>query len=1058
MSESVPPVIDFTTYVAERSRRFTGRGWLLQQFDDWLTDSAAPRVFLLNGEPGAGKTALAARLAQLSAGTAPPPPGLSRIRPGFLGAVHFCSVRDRRWINPHVFAESLTRQLSDRYDGYALAVLRNIAPTVNITLEVRENWGRVIGAEIGTLVVTAAPEDVFDRLVREPLEALSRIPTSSGSPEQVVILVDALDEALTYSGQVTIADLVAQTDNLPSNVRFILTCRPSNDLLRTLRRGGAAEATLSPRRSGSDQVLHDVQDYLERIIDEGEPPLRDSLDLPVDEFVATVRDRSEGNFLYVRHLLLALSGRIGPASLAAAPTGLDQIYLEFLQRLSGNDLVMWQAQYGKVLGMLAVAQVPLTEHRIAEFTGLPLDGLRPVLARIRQLLETDSDQPATERAYALYHRSFGEFLLSPARAEDYWVNRASMHKLIARYYLDNFSSNWHRSASYGLRNLATHLYEAGLTLELQELIDEQWIRVRHRRRNYSYDGLLDDLDLAWRAAAELNRRDLTEGRSPRLGQEVRWALCVSSIASLVQDIPPDVLAALVGTGAWSTDQGRSHARRTPAGESRSRALAMLAPHLPNPVDTYQEALAAADQITEAKRRAGVLTWLLPQLPVALRGAGFVHALNAIDELSDQRRIAGGYGSYYASDFGERFVETGERTRASEALAEAVSGLLDPPLSDQALSDLLRFDQAEQLAARLTAEVMASPWPTAAAPSTQELLGMIDMLPGIGDDDLLDQVKATYRVAAPPPRLELTQPSRPAQLPDVLDLNYNGTRSKTEVRLDAAVQLSGSRQQEAVDGILATVHEHGWWDYSTNAPWSTLKSLDLVAQLPESDQRTELLGSLAGSAIARARSVIYGRGHPGWNARRRIALLLGLMPHLPEPHLSEASQALLHVVVEDFADQLNAEHTAVLAWYLPEGLLTAAEPAITEVPLPHLLPAERLPAALAVARARKNKDWLLAITRRLTGPALVETLVSAEEIGGVALRAELLGRCAANYLTLDPVTLYEVWSAGLQGLANLPRGTFLELLRGHRPIVAALGGTGSLTGVVEAVEDVRKWWP
>jgi hypothetical protein len=184
-----------------------------------------------------------------------------------------------------------------------------------------------------------------------------------------VILIDALDESLTYTGQITIADLVAQADNLSPDVRFIVTCRPENDLLRTLRGRSARELTLSPGRDDPTgapvRVLHDVQEYLEQVLSEKKPTLESDLSLP--ELVTTIRNQSEGNFLYVRHLLRALTTRPEPithTSLEQLPTGLDQVYLEFLQRLVGKDLDTWHRGHDKVLGVIAVGQVPLTEDLI----------------------------------------------------------------------------------------------------------------------------------------------------------------------------------------------------------------------------------------------------------------------------------------------------------------------------------------------------------------------------------------------------------------------------------------------------------------------------------------------------------------------------------------------------------------------------------------------------------------------------------------------------------------------------------------------------------------------
>ena len=65
--------LDFSAYISDRTHDFTGREWVFAEIDHWLADPDAPCYFIITGEPGIGKTAIAARLTQFSARTETPP-------------------------------------------------------------------------------------------------------------------------------------------------------------------------------------------------------------------------------------------------------------------------------------------------------------------------------------------------------------------------------------------------------------------------------------------------------------------------------------------------------------------------------------------------------------------------------------------------------------------------------------------------------------------------------------------------------------------------------------------------------------------------------------------------------------------------------------------------------------------------------------------------------------------------------------------------------------------------------------------------------------------------
>src|SRR5215813_4527075 len=115
-------------YVDERAGAFTGREWVFAQVRSFL--SGPPGTFLLRGDPGTGKTAVAARLAQAScghldaAGSLPPP-----VDEGAISAGVFCRAGKATVAE---LAQRLSDQLAASVDGFADALRATADPSITI--------------------------------------------------------------------------------------------------------------------------------------------------------------------------------------------------------------------------------------------------------------------------------------------------------------------------------------------------------------------------------------------------------------------------------------------------------------------------------------------------------------------------------------------------------------------------------------------------------------------------------------------------------------------------------------------------------------------------------------------------------------------------------------------------------------------------------------------------------------------------------------------------------------------------------------------------------------
>jgi tetratricopeptide (TPR) repeat protein len=395
----------------------------------------------------------------------------------------------------------LSSQLASRYPDFLRALEQTstdgIGPiVVRQSIQGNVSGGSVTGVEIH--VGGLSGEAAFNRLVRIPLRSLAA--DKGGGP--VVILVDSLDAAAQYARSIHepgIGDLLGDCDDLPGHIRFVLTCRPQERILRPFRRAGCMELSLdsgaSLRLAAEDLGVY-VQQGLSRIGIGGR--LAPGLDRSavLDHIV----EAAAGNFLVARHVVEGLGGRktITAEDLRRVPASLKDFYAQYLERVTTTTA--WDS-LASLFGALAVAQQPLVESDLAGALGRPASEIRRLLGLVRDLLDTDESKPPAARQYSLFHGSFGEFLLDRENA-DFWCEASECHRMMADWCATAHADTGADESRllYAHRFQTTHLFHAGAWDRLFAFLDDPATLKRQMQLDPSTAVVARDLDLG-RAAA-----------------------------------------------------------------------------------------------------------------------------------------------------------------------------------------------------------------------------------------------------------------------------------------------------------------------------------------------------------------------------------------------------------------------------------------------------------------------------------------------------------------------------------------------------------------------------
>lgn len=349
----------FRSLVDERTRDFIGREFIFGGIDRALAvEEFASGYLIIRGEPGIGKTAIAAMLV------------LKR------SYVHHFNIAPENIRSPRQFLENVCAQLIVRY-----------------------------GLDHTALPPRAGEDSGF--LSQLLTEAAERARQRGELP--VVVVVDALDEA-EETGLTSSANRLYLPRALPAGVFFVLTTREEADF--RLDVDNETEIWL---RDDDPANLHDVACYIEAFIEAHAPIMRERIqawDLGPAAFVTEMTKLSEGNFMYLVHVLPEIAaGRLSGQTIGGIgglPRGLTGYYKRHWRDMKDADPGRFSTLQRPVLCFLAVSREPVTISQLMEWTHLDPGNIKSIIDEWREFLNDDPD--SNPPRYRIYHRSFAEFL------------------------------------------------------------------------------------------------------------------------------------------------------------------------------------------------------------------------------------------------------------------------------------------------------------------------------------------------------------------------------------------------------------------------------------------------------------------------------------------------------------------------------------------------------------------------------------------------------------------------------------------------------------------------
>jgi len=259
--------------------------------------------------------------------------------------------------------------------------------------------------------------------------------------QKIVITVDGLDE-LSDLTQFEEKNILHLPEVLPKGIFFLMTMRnlKDDDVRMPLNEGNSEIYPLE--HDGVDNKA-DVLKYIEMSAkNEGIQEYLKKHSKKESDFIKKVEGKAEGNFMYLVHVLKEIEdGDYKDLKLNDLPQGLEGYYRDHWKRMTKNISIVEEEVKYKTIYLLSDLKTPVSAKTLGNIIksnvkGAKIITVQKALEQWQQFLNISYKDNTKE--YALYHKSFSDFLKEKDMIKLVGFNYDDVNKMILKHIMGDF--------------------------------------------------------------------------------------------------------------------------------------------------------------------------------------------------------------------------------------------------------------------------------------------------------------------------------------------------------------------------------------------------------------------------------------------------------------------------------------------------------------------------------------------------------------------------------------------------------------------------------------------